>query len=183
MKSQFYVLTGGPCSGKTTLLHRLEALGYPVVAEAATEVLRRDRDGTLRKDPLAFQKAILRCQLRREAESALQAPHAPVVFTDRGIGDHFGYLRYYGLEPFPELLDAWREAKRRYQSVFFLAENPEYRTADHRAEPVSEARKIHEILLHEYRTRHPRVIPVPWLSLEERATRVLAEIDPAGGTA
>ncbi|HVQ95671.1 MAG TPA: AAA family ATPase [Mycobacteriales bacterium] len=33
-----YVLTGTPGAGKTTLLLQLERLGYPVVAEAATDV-------------------------------------------------------------------------------------------------------------------------------------------------
>lgn len=34
-----YILTGAPGSGKTAVLRLLETLGYPVVEEAATDVI------------------------------------------------------------------------------------------------------------------------------------------------
>jgi predicted ATPase len=38
-----YILTGTPGAGKTAVLHRLRALGCPVVAEAATSVIAREQ--------------------------------------------------------------------------------------------------------------------------------------------
>jgi predicted ATPase len=37
-----YVLTGAPGAGKTAVLRLLETLGYPVVEEAATDVIALD---------------------------------------------------------------------------------------------------------------------------------------------
>ena len=36
---QRYILTGAPGAGKTVLLHRLEVAGFPVVEEAATDLI------------------------------------------------------------------------------------------------------------------------------------------------
>ena len=37
-----YVLTGGPCSGKTTVLNILAKCGYPVVPELAREMIEKE---------------------------------------------------------------------------------------------------------------------------------------------
>ena len=47
--TQWYVITGPPCSGKTTLIDKLEALGYPVVHEVARWVI----EGNIKDDMTA----------------------------------------------------------------------------------------------------------------------------------
>ena len=55
-KPRFFVLSGGPCTGKSTLLEALEAAGHLVVSEAARRVIEEDKDGNLRSNPLEFQR-------------------------------------------------------------------------------------------------------------------------------
>ena len=44
------ILTGTPGSGKTSILHELKNQGFPVVEEAATDVIAREqRHGTLER--------------------------------------------------------------------------------------------------------------------------------------
>ncbi|MDP9319457.1 MAG: AAA family ATPase [Actinomycetota bacterium] len=67
-----YILTGTPGSGKTSILRRLQALGYDVVNEAATDVIaRRQADG----DPEpwmqeSFIDDIVATQRRRQQRAA-----------------------------------------------------------------------------------------------------------------
>src|SRR2546422_132941 len=60
-----FVLTGGPCAGKSTLLAELERRGYPVIGEAATEGIL---EGKLHPplDPPQFPREGLPPQAYRE---------------------------------------------------------------------------------------------------------------------
>jgi len=175
-----FILTGGPCAGKTTLLERLGALGFTVVREAATEILREE-GSRVRRDPLEFQRKILMRQLRNEHRALSDPARAQAIFVDRGVGDHFGYLRIDGLEPFQELDEAWEMVRSRYGAMFFLELNPAYQRSSRRSEPEARARRIHQVLREEYLRRHPRVISVPWLPVEERVEQVLRDAGLARG--
>src|SRR5262245_38730401 len=175
-----HVVTGGPCAGKTTLVTRLGELGYPVIAEAAADVILEGVHHP-RRDPVAFQREVLRRQLLRESA----APEG-VVFADRAVGDHFGYLEYYrdtcaidlGAGGFlPELELAWEGSRARYRAVFLLEPSPEFIPAPYRRETPAEARAIHEALRRAYASRHARVIEVAWGPVEERVRVILAAVE------
>ena len=180
MTAEFIVITGGPCSGKTTIIQALAGTGHTTVPEAATELIEDPSLENLRADPLEFQLQVLRRQLENEKRAGERAETQPVIFLDRGIGDGFGYLSYHGLEPFEELLDAWPEARERSRCVLFFDSRPDYQAASHRSETPEEARRIHEILLADYRSRHDRVLLIPWLPVEERLALVLEEAGLTG---
>jgi len=175
MTTEFIVITGGPCSGKTTIIQALAEAGHTTVPEAATELIEDPALENLRADPLEFQLQVLRRQLENEKRADERAETQSIIFLDRGIGDGFGYLSYHGLEPFGELLDAWPAARERSRCVLFFDSRPDYQAASHRSETPEEARRIHEILLADYRSRHDRVLLIPWLPVEERLALVLAE--------
>ena len=173
-----FILTGGPCAGKTTLLDELARRGFPVIPEAARAVIQEGR-WTPASHPLEFQREVLRLQLEWE-----RATPAGVVFADRGIGDHFGYLEYYravrGIDIIAafsgELAGAWEEARARYGAIFILEQNRTYTPAAYRRESEAEAAAVHRALSGAYRSRHPRIIEVPWGPVEERADQVIAEV-------
>jgi predicted ATPase len=174
---RIYVLTGGPCSGKSTTLAEIGRRGHATIAEAAARIIL---EGKLHpsRDPLAFQREVLRRQIAAEAA----APQEP-VFVDRGVGDHYGYLAYYlarrgiDLRPqFGEELDrAWEEARARYHGIFLLAPNPTFTSEAYRREDAAEALLIHEALKAAYGARHPKVIDVPWSPVGDRVDFILEE--------
>ena len=171
----FFVLSGGPCSGKTSTVEALARRGQTVLGEAATELIRAAGSQNVRSDPLKFQKLVLERQVTNEA-GLLESPRdIELVFLDRGVGDGIGYLRHHGLPLFPEILSAWEEAAPRYRAILFFDQNPEYEDASHRSETPEVARQIHETLREEYEARHANVIRIPWISIEERADRVIDE--------
>jgi phosphotransferase system enzyme I (PtsP) len=172
--SRFFVLTGGPSSGKTTLLGALAQRGHAVVEEAALTIIHGDSSRQLRADPLEFQKRILRLQIAREM--SVVPTTSGLVFTDRGIGDHFAYLRLRGVPAFPELEAAWELACRRYETVFLLEPGPEYTPTLDRTETPEEAHAVHLAIAQEYRKRHPRVVEIPWEPLVRRVELVLEAV-------
>ena len=175
MPAEFVVISGGPCSGKTTIIEALDAAGHRTIPEAATELIEDPAFDGLRADPREFQRQVLLRQIENEKRSLEAAEPGSVIFLDRGIGDGFGYLSYHGIEPFEELSKAWPESRERSRCVLFFESRPDYQAASHRSETPAEARRIHEILLADYRSRHDRVILIPWLPVEERLAAVLEE--------
>jgi len=180
----FFILTGGPCAGKTTLLAELRRRGHPVIPEAARAVILEGQFHPSR-DPLEFQRAVLRRQVSLEEASLRETGVEESVFVDRAIGDHFGYLEHYrnhcGLDLLQsdfqrELLEAWEKALGRYAAVFLLEQNPDYVSAVYRRESAAQALAIHQALASAYRSRHPRVLNIPWCSLEKRVEEILAAV-------
>lgn len=177
MAAEFIVISGGPCSGKTTVIDSLAAGGQVTIPEAATELIRDPAFDQLRSDPREFQLQVLLRQLENERRVLETAEEGAAVFLDRGIGDGFGYLSYHGIEPFEELIEAWAENRERTRCILFFESRPDYQPASHRSESPDEARRIREILLADYRSRHDQVSLVAWLPVEER---VAAALEAAG---
>lgn len=86
--ARFFVLTGGPGAGKSTLIDALAAAGVACSAEAGRAVIQAEIAGGGRAlpgiDPLAFAKRMLGRDLHSYAEAR---ERAGPVFFDRGIPD------------------------------------------------------------------------------------------------
>ncbi|MET8062351.1 AAA family ATPase [Micromonospora sp. NPDC005686] len=118
-----YILTGTPGSGKTAILRHLEVDGYPVVEEAATDVIALHqalgRPEPWREPDFADQVLALQRERCRRAE----ANGSDVVFHDRSPLCTLALCRYLDL-PVPSALTDEIErmtAERRYErTVFFV---------------------------------------------------------------
>ena len=85
---RLFVITGGPGSGKTTLINALAACGYTVMPEGARAIIQRQvatgGNALPWSDRLAFAELMLQWDLR-SYQAALEVD-GPVIF-DRGIPD------------------------------------------------------------------------------------------------
>jgi predicted ATPase len=165
----FFVLTGGPGAGKTTLIEALARDGVVTVAEAGRAVIRDEeaRGGRALPwlNPLAFAGAMLARDVANY--DAMRAAAAPVVF-DRGIPDIAGYLRLEGLDP-PEALRAAMRRHRYRPSVFICPPWREIYTADsERRQSFDVARRTHRAMIEVYGELGYELVEVPRLAVGAR---------------
>ena len=97
-EKRFFVVTGGPGSGKSSLIDRLQRNGYAGSVEAGLGIIQDQVIvGGIAlpwSDPMLFAQLMLSWEMR----SYHIAQHAAgPVFFDRGVPDVLGYLRLSGV--------------------------------------------------------------------------------------
>lgn len=174
MGSQFFVITGGPGAGKTTVLRELEQRGVCCVAEVARQIIQeqvRDRGDAL---PWDDREKYCRLMLERSISSYEEyAGSSAMTFFDRGIPDTLCYARLIGSPLEHEILQACRSY--RYGSrVFFAPPWREiYATDDERKQTFDEAVKTYELMVRAYEDCGYEVVEIPKVSAVERADFIL----------
>ncbi|GFZ93852.1 AAA family ATPase [Nesterenkonia alkaliphila] len=169
--TNWYVITGGPSSGKTTTVNMLSELGYATTIEHARHYIDLQRVtgrtvSEMRANQVEFQRGVLEMQLEEEAELDPQ----DMVFLDRALPDSLAYYRFLGLEPDPRLLQALHEVS--YRKIFILdllPLAPDYA----RTEDIPAQKRIHELLTEVYSSLPVPVEAVPVLPLQERTEFIL----------
>jgi predicted ATPase len=152
------VLTGGPCSGKTSIINELKKHGYEVIEEIARSVKSRSApDKTIEE----VQEKILKKQLK--AESRIKSS---IVFLDRSIVDGIAYYKLNEKNPPNKLITAVKN--NRYDAVFFLQMLPNYEKDRTRDEDFKKARKINELIRKSYEETGYKIINIPPASIEQR---------------
>lgn len=165
------VLTGGPCSGKTTTIAGLMEIGFDTVPEIATTVIQ---EGVHLPwvDPVDFRKEVLTRQF--EAERYLSSHDARPLFLDRGVFDGIGYSIASG-QPVPEFLH--KDASGQKYSLAFLMEPLPYWSDDGvRYEDRSFSQQLTPIMETVYKESGIEVIRVPFMSMQERICFILSEV-------
>lgn len=170
MNTKRIVITGGPGSGKTTLIHHIESLGHACKHEVSREVINEARkdgiDQLFLTDPLLFSQKLLESRLAQFEEA--QHIDAPFVFYDRGTPDVTAYMDFIGSSYTPEF-----EApcfKYIYDIVFLLPPWEAIYTKDNeRYETFKQAQIIYKSLIEGYQKYGYKGIEVPTGTIEERA--------------
>lgn len=131
---RFFVLTGGPGSGKTILIEALRQAGFATSVEAGRGIIRDQSaiGGTALpwSDRALFAELMLSWEMRSyRAAAELAGP----VFFDRGVPDTIGYLRLCGLPAPDHLTSAAMEF--RYARRVFIA--PPWRKSSPRTNNAS----------------------------------------------
>ncbi len=172
---RFFVVTGGPGSGKSTLIEALQGAGCACLPEAGRSIIRDQMavcgEALPWKDRALYAELMLAWELRSyRAAELLSGP----VFFDRGLPDIAGYLRLEGL-PVPGHL-ARAIALFRYQPLVFVAPPwPEiYRQDAERRQTPEVAVRTCEAMRAIYQENGYRLLELPRAPVEERVRFVLA---------
>jgi len=171
-KPNFFVLTGGPGVGKTTLIRHLAGVGERVVGETARAVIREQVETGGRGVPwLDNDLYVSLCAARDIAIYDDLAGETGRVFFDRGIIDSYGSN---GSTPSPALIEAVRT--RRYNPTVFVFPpwREIYETDAERKQDWAEAERTFDVICRALPTLGYAPLVVPKGSVEDRAAFVLA---------
>jgi len=165
-----FVITGGPGSGKTTILRELEARGFHCVPEVARQIIQEQvRDGGTAL-PWSDRTLYTQFMLERSVKSYEErAQDSFPVFFDRGIPDTLGYARLISLGDDKYIRDACYQY--RYASIVFLtpAWQEIYETDSERKQDFAEAIRTYNIIMQTYRDCGYEVIEIPKVDPKTRA--------------
>lgn len=173
-QTNWYVITGGPGSGKTTTVNLLNARGYKTTIEHArhyldTQLITGKTVEEIRRNQKEFQSGILDMQI--EQENSLNPKD--VVFLDRAVPDALAYYRFLDIQEDEKLLRALRTVS--YKKIFILDPLPLVKDYA-RTEDDKDQKKIHELLVEVYQSLPFPVLHVPVLPEEERVDFILKNL-------
>jgi predicted ATPase len=173
--TNWHVITGGPCSGKTSVINALSDLGHQVVHEVARAHIdallnRGETLETIKADPLVFEREILTQKMAIER----RLPPNKRIYLDRAVPDSIAYYQIEGLDA-QEPLKASRSV--RYGRVFLFEPLPFIKDAV-RVEDHILASRIEKLLARCYTDLGYRVIRVPVLTVAQRTAYVIRNSRP-----
>ena len=176
----WYVITGGPSAGKTTLIEVLEKSGFHVEHESARIVIDEGiSEGKtiteIRKDEGAFQDKVYKHKFDREEK----LDSDELIFFDRGMQDTYAYNTLCGAFISKDMQTAMDSAA--YKKVFLL--EPFSYEADYaRVESVEERDALFELLQEAYKRSNVPIEIVPsFPTKEERIAYFLEYLEKNEG--
>jgi len=180
-RSKFYILTGGPGAGKTTVLEALRARGFQGVDEAARQILKEQKaiggDATHDGDRIKYRDLCLARSI--EGYEAVEERAAPVFF-DRGIPELLGgYGEPEGAPAAAHVAQA--VARYRYSRTVFVFPPWEaiYCHDAERKHTFQHAVEVYGITNTVYRQCGYTTVDVPCVCVAERVDFILARVGAA----
>ncbi len=174
---RFFVVTGGPGSGKTSLIEALASRGLHAMLEAGRAIIQDQvaigGSALPWADRAAFAELMLSWELRSHREAR---ERGGIVLFDRGLPDIVGYLSLCDL-PVPPHIHAAASRFRYHPQVFIAPPWPEIFGQDaERKQSFDEARETYEAMVEAYTAQGYALIHLPRGSVEDRADFVFSNI-------
>lgn len=184
MNTKKIVITGGPGTGKTSIINTLKTLEYycfdeiirALTLEAKNTV---DTDSQISNpiafvdDPMEFNTKLLKGRISQFIKA--DENDVGLSFFDRGIPDVLAYMDFFNQKYDSEFTNACN--KHKYNHVFLLPPwKAIYRSDGERFETFEEAEKIHNCLKQVYQNLEYQITEVPFGTVKERTNFILKHI-------
>lgn len=178
MQNKKIVITGGPGTGKSSIIHHLESQGHFCLHEVSRQItIEAQKEGIEQlflEKPLLFSEKLLEARIHQYKEAVhLSKEH---IFLDRGIPDVVAYMDYFGTNYTEEFIRACQNHK--YDKIYLLPPWEEIYISDNeRYESFNQALEIHEHLKNAYITYGYKPIEVPIDSIANRSSFIINSLD------
>ena len=146
------VITGGPGSGKSTLINLLEQYGYFCFKEFSRSLIQKSKsegeENYFKSKPVEFSRIIWEKRIEQliEASELKLKKDKPFVFFDRGIHDVIAYLDFIGQS---YIQNEFKLENNTYEIAILLPPWKEIYINDlHRLESFEEANGLYLSLIH-----------------------------------
>lgn len=165
---KIYVISGGPSTGKTSVINEL-GKEFKILKEAAREL--GDKDSRFKGKSVKglnmekFQNAIFEFQKKQLEE--LKGKNE-IVFSDRGLGDTLAYYKINKLKIPEGVIEYAKEF--RCAGIFILEPLNFYEKDDFRQENREEQERIHNLIIKTYEELGYKPIIVPFMGVEKRVS-------------
>lgn len=176
-RDNFHIFTGGPGSGKTSVIEALAARGHLCIAEVGRQIIQEQAliggDVHHGGDRRAYRELMLS---RSIYTFNAVAEHEKPVFLDRGIPDLVGYGALIGVETPPHILKA-AALFRAHKQVFIMPPWREiYEQDAERKQDFAEAHETWRVMAETYPQLGYELIEVPRMRISDRVDFILARI-------
>lgn len=174
LKQQKIVITGGPGTGKSTIIDQLIRLKFTCMPEISRSVIKQGQkegiDQLFLSEPLLFSEKLLEGRIQQYHEAGRQK--TSYVFFDRGIPDVHGYMDYLGTDYPKDYHEKSNEF--RYTHIFMMPPWKKIHKVDNeRYESFEQSMSIFQFLIEAYEKLDYKIITVPEGSVEQRVDFIL----------
>ncbi|SNR33141.1 AAA family ATPase [Lutibacter flavus] len=168
------VITGGPGTGKSTVIEELSKRNFMCMHEVSREVtINARKNGTEQlflTKPLLFSELLLESRINQYIEA--ETKNSDIVFFDRGIPDVQAYMNYISID-YPKTYTT-KSNLYRYDYIFLMPPWEEIYISDNeRYENFEQALAIHNHLERTYKDLQYPIIEVPIGTVSERVKFIL----------
>lgn len=179
--NNFYVITGGPGVGKTTLLKELRNRCYEVVPEIARELIKEQQahngEALPWKDKNLYKEVMFDLSIKSYWEISKILCDEKPIFFDRGFLDTICYAKIIqsGID---KRMESYAQNWKYNKNVFVLPPWQDiYQTDSERKQDWKEAVLTFEKMCETYRTYGYDIVEIPKVSVSKRADFILKFIE------
>ena len=170
-----YVITGGPCAGKSTLISALRAKGFHGINEPARDLIslliREDSPLLPWRNKLGFRELLV----AKTIEVYLSAPSDVVCFFECAQPENIAYYQKDGYTPIEACINSC--FTQRFDKIFICPPWKEiFENDEVRKETFEESVVLHDLIRNAYLNLRYSLTEVPKSTIEKRVEFVLTEI-------
>lgn len=173
----YYIFTGGPGSGKSSVLEALAQAGYTIVPEVGRAIIKQQVEQEGEALPWSNKQLFFERMFAQSLADYHKQLKDTLTFFDRGLLDSIGYATLEKLNIHSHHWDLAEETH--YAPLVFIFPPWEaiYQNDTERKQDFELAKQTYEVMQITYKKMGYQLLEVPLTSIEKRVEFILHTLD------